>query len=58
MTNGSLLKVKALQIAPIGAFCHTFELHQAIIGLENENKFSVFLEGLFYTGFTIHGKNE
>ena len=33
MTNGSLIKVES--IAPIGAFCNTFNLHYAIIGLEN-----------------------
>ena len=27
MTNGSLMKVKVLQNAPIGAFCITFDLH-------------------------------
>ena len=27
MTNGSLMKVKVLQNAPIGAFCNTFNLH-------------------------------
>ena len=38
MTNGSLM---ALQNAPLGAFCNTFDLHSAIIGLEKQ--FSVFL---------------
>ena len=41
MTNGSLMKVEVLQNAPFGAFCNTFDLHYAIIGLENQ--FSVFL---------------
>ena len=42
---------KVLQTAPLGAFCNTLDLHQAIIGLENQ--FSVFLrECPFYTGFT------
>ena len=27
MTNGSLMKVKVLQNAPLGAFCNTFDLH-------------------------------
>ena len=26
-TNGSLMKVKVLQNAPLGAFCNTFDLH-------------------------------
>ena len=38
MTNGSLMKVKSIVE---WAFCNTFDLHQAIIGLEN--KFFVFL---------------
>ena len=46
MKNDSLMKVKVLQNAPLGdaplgAFCNTFDLHLAIIGLENQ--FSVFL---------------
>ena len=32
---------KALQNNPLGAFCNTFDLHYAIIGLENH--FFVFL---------------
>ena len=36
MTNGSLMKVKALQNAPL-----SFGLHQSIIGLENQ--FSIYL---------------
>ena len=42
MANDSFMKVKSiaeckvLQNAPIGAFCNTFDLHQAIIGLENQ----------------------
>ena len=27
ITNGSLVKVKVLQNAPLGAFCNTFDLH-------------------------------
>ena len=42
MTNGSFMKVKVLQNAPLGAFCNSLDLHfKAIIGLENQ--FSVFL---------------
>ena len=36
---------------PLGAFCNNFDLHLAIIGLENQ--MLVFLEWLFYTGFTF-----
>ena len=34
-------RLKVLQNAPLGAFCNTFDLHKAIIGLENQ--FMVFL---------------
>ena len=36
MENGSLMKVKVLQNAPLGAFCNTFDLHLAIIVIENQ----------------------
>ena len=43
--NWLLMKVKSiakvLQNAPLGAFCNTFDLHSATIGLEN--KFLIFL---------------
>ena len=35
---------KVLQNAPLGAFCNTFDLHKAIIGLENP--VLVFLRGV------------
>ena len=41
MTNGSLMKIEGLQNAPHGAFCITFDLHIAIICLEDQ--FFVFL---------------
>ena len=41
MTNGSLMKVESIADAPLGAFCNTFDLHLAMIGLENQ--FLVFL---------------
>ena len=34
MINGSLMMVKVLLNAPLGAFCNTFNLHYAISGLE------------------------
>ena len=43
---------KVLQNAPLWAFCNTFDLHSAIIGLENH--FWSFWEWLVYTGFTVH----
>ena len=33
------------------AFCNTFDLHEAIIGIENQ--FSVFLKVAVYTAFTV-----
>ena len=39
-----------MQNAPLRAFCNTFDLYKAIIGLEN--LFSVFFEWPFHTGFT------
>ena len=35
-TNGSLMKVESIAECSLGAFCNTFDLHQAIIGLENQ----------------------
>ena len=41
MTNGSLMKVESIAECSKGAFCNTFDLYYAIIGIENQ--FSVFL---------------
>ena len=35
-TNGSLMKVKSIAECSLGAFCHSFDLHLAINGLENQ----------------------
>ena len=35
-TNGSLLNVESIAECSLGAFCNTFDLHSAIIGLENQ----------------------
>ena len=40
-TNGSLMKSKVLQNAALGAFCNIFDLHEAIIGLENHFLFFI-----------------
>ena len=51
-TNGSLMKVESIAECSLGAFCNTFDLHLAIIGLENQ--FLVFfLSGRLKTGFTV-----
>ena len=36
MTNGSLMNVESIAECSLGAFCNTFDLHKAIIGLENQ----------------------
>ena len=46
MTDGSFIKVDS-----IGAFCITFDLHEAIIGIENQ--FLDFLRVAVYTSFTV-----
>ena len=43
MTNGSLMKVGS-----IAEFCNTFDMHSAIIGLENQ-KLVFFLSVLLYS---------
>ena len=43
-TNGSLMKVESIAKCSFGAFCNTFDLHLAIIGLENQC-FVFFLSG-------------
>ena len=51
-----------LQNAPLGAFCNTFDLHSAIIGLENQfvvflrvavshRFYCILLSLLYYSGF-------
>ena len=49
MTNGSLIKVKS----PLGAFCNTFDLHLAIIGLENQFSVRVAFLHKFYCTFAL-----
>ena len=36
MRNGSLMKVESIADAPLGAFGNIFDLHYAIISLENQ----------------------
>ena len=35
-TNRSLMKVESIAKCSLGAFCNTYDLHYAIIGLENQ----------------------
>ena len=46
MINGSLMKIKS-----IAEFCNVFDLHKAIIGLENQ--FLVFLRVVLLHRFTV-----
>ena len=42
MKNGSLMKIESIaECSPRGAFCNTFDPHEAIIGLENQFLVSV-----------------
>ena len=56
-TNGILMKAKSIAECSLGAFCNTFDLHLAIIGLENQ--FLVFFlsgclrQGLLYYMFCL-----
>ena len=45
------MKVESIAECSTGAFCNTFDLQSAIIGLGNH--FLVFLRVAFYTGFTF-----
>ena len=50
------MKVVSIAECSLGAFCNTFDLHEAIIDLEP--KFFVFLEWSLKTGFTVFTKAE
>ena len=49
-TDGTLMQMESIAECSLGAFCNTFDLHLAIIGLENH--FLVF-EWSVKTGFTV-----
>ena len=53
MANGSLMKVKSIAECSIGAFCNTFDLHLAIIGLEKQY-LVFFLSGRLRQVFTVY----
>ena len=52
------MQVESIAECSLGAFCNTFDLHYAIIGLDNfENKtnnFLSFAEWPLKTGFTVY----
>ena len=35
-TNSSLMKIETIAEFSLGAFCTTFDMHKAMIGLENQ----------------------
>ena len=50
MKNGILMKVESFEEC-FGAVCNTFDLHEAIMGLEKQ--FSVFLENQVLLDFSL-----
>ena len=52
MKSGSLMKEESIAECSLGAFCNTFDLHLAIIVLENQ--FLVPLKTGFTYYFTVH----
>ena len=48
MANGSLMKVESIAECSLGAFCNTFDLHYAIIGLDS---IQVHLKSYFTTQY-------
>ena len=52
-TNGSLIMVESIAECSLRAFCNTFYLHLAIIGLKNQ---FWSCEWPFKTGFNVHYK--
>ena len=49
-TNGGLMKVKSIAECSLGAFCNTFDLHYAMIGL-TKTCFGLLFEWPLKTGF-------
>ena len=45
MDNCSLMKVESIAECSLGAFCNTFDLHTAIIGLKKKQFLVFFLSG-------------
>ena len=43
-----------MQVESIGAFCNTFDLHYAIIGIGKTNNFLSFVEWPLKTDFTVY----
>ena len=48
------MQVKSIAECSLGAFCNTFDLHDAIIGLDIANTFLSFVEWPLKTGFTVY----
>ena len=43
-TNEHLMQVESIAECSLGAFCNTFDLHYAIIGLDKTNNLLFFVE--------------
>ena len=52
MANCSLMKVENIAECSLGAFCNTFDLHEAIIGFENQF-FGLVFEWPLKKGLTV-----
>ena len=48
------MQVESIAECSLGAFCNTFDLHYAIIGLDKTNIFLSFVELPLKAGFTIY----
>ena len=50
-------RVERIAECSLGAFCNTFDLQYAIIGLDKTNNFLPFVEWPLKAGFTVYNKN-
>ena len=48
------MQVESIAECSVGAFCNTFHLHVAIIGLDKTNNFLSFVEWPLKTGLTVY----
>ena len=53
-TNGSLMKVECIAECSLGAFCNTFDLHEAIIGLGNQFLSGRLRQVVLYTQLILY----
>ena len=48
------MQVESIAECSLGAFCNTFDMHHANIGLDKTNNFMPFVEWPLKTGFTVY----